>query len=201
MPLPNWRHPAWAYLGIAVVVIAAGWFLIGRIFPDNKPGPTGNEKRSDSLEITKPIDRALIDSSNARIANRQPMSDAAIRAARMAQDRAIAAKRRADSLAIARKWEGAYIARTEEADSLKSVVASNATVIFNLKADTTDLRGQLRIVNGRLKTYEDVNAGLRKDLDQARQCKIARLVNCPSRIQTAAMTAVVYFAADRYQRR
>lgn len=200
----NWKHPFWRYAGVALAIIAvlwAGWFLIGRLLPSNPPGPTKSEKTSDSLAITKPIDQALIDSSNARIRARGGASAAAETAARRAQDRANNAKRRADSLAIAREWESAYIARTEEADSLKSVVAFSATVIFNLKADTTDLRGQLSIVNKRLKTTEDVNAGLRKDLDHARECKIAHLVNCPNRIQTVALTAVTYFAIERYQRR
>lgn len=201
MPFPNWKHPLWTYLGIGIVAVAVVWFLIGRIFPSNPPGPTKSEKTSDSLAITKPIDQALIDSSNARIAKRQPTSDSAIGAARTAQARADRSRRKADSLAIAKQWDSAYVARTVEADSLRSVVASNATVIFNLKADTTDLRGQLRIVNKRLKTTEDVNAGLRKDLTQARQCKIAGLINCPSRIQTAAMTAVAYLAVDRYRNR
>lgn len=200
----NWKHPLWRYIGIALAIVAlvwGGWFLIGRIFPSNPPGPTKSEKTSDSLDVTRPIDKALIDSLDARIASRALVSSRAEDAARLAQDRASRAKARADSLAIAREWQGAYIARTEEADSLRSVTVSDARVIFALKADTVDLRSQLGIVNKRLKTTEDVNAGLRKDLTQARQCKIAGLINCPSRIQTAAMTAAAYFAVDRYQRR
>ena len=197
----NWRHPFWAYLGIGIVVIVAGWFLIGRIFPSNPPGPTPSEKTSDSLAITKPEDQAKIDSSNARIVERGKVSTIATEAARIAQERANSARRRADSLAIAKVWQGAYIARTEEADSLRSVTVSDAKVIFNLKADTTDLRFQLLTINTRLSKTEQVNAGLRKDLDHARQCKILGLVNCPSRIQTAAMTAVVYFATERYRTR
>lgn len=75
------------------------------------------------------------------------------------------------------------------------------TVILSLKADTTDLRQQLGIVNRRLATTEAVVVGLRWDLQQARKCKIAGFVNCPSRIQTAAMTAVAIFAVNRYQKR
>lgn len=200
----NWRHPAvriGAYIVAGIAVGALVLFLVGRLFPSNPPGPTESERTSDSLDITKPIDQALIDSANARIAARQVVSERADAAARIAQDRANRAQRRADSLAIAREWEGAYISRTEEADSLKSVVASNATVIFNLKADTTDLRGQLSIVNKRLKTTEGVNAGLRRDLTQARQCKVLGVLRCPSRIQTAALALVTYVVADRYQRR
>jgi len=201
MPIPNWSHPLWRWLAIGVAVVVAGWFLITRLLPDNKPGPTPSERTSDSLAITKPIDKGLIDTSNAHIVARQPSSNAAIEAARIAQDRANAAKRRADSLAIAKAWQAAYIARTEEADSLRSAGVKKDLVIFNLKADTTDLRFQLGIVNKRLKTTEDVNAGLIKDLHNAQQCKIAHFINCPSRIQTAAMTAVVYFATERYRNR
>ena len=200
----NLKHPAvrWVLIGLSILAIAAvGWFLIGRLLPSNPSGPTKSEKTSDSLAITKPIDQALIDSLDARIRARALISDQAEAGARVAQDRANRVKQRADSLAIAREWEGAYIARTEEADSLRSTVAKKDIVILGLKADTVDLRSQLGIVNKRLKTTEDVNVGLRKDLDQARQCKIAHFINCPSRIQTAAMTAVIYFAADRYQRR
>jgi hypothetical protein len=200
MPLPNLKHPFWLWLGAGIVAIVVGWFLIGRLFPENKPGPTPSEKTSDSLAITKPIDQGLIDTSNAHIRARQPSSNAATGAARIAQDRANAARRRADSLAIAKAWEAAYIARTEERDSLTSVVASNATVIFNLKADTTDLRFQLGIVNKRLKTTEDVNAGLIKDLHNAQQCKIAHFINCPSRWQTAALTAAAIYGVQRARR-
>ena len=195
------RLKLYLIIGCGVVIIVAGWFLIGRIFPSNPPGPTPSERTSDSLAITKPIDQALIDSSNARIAQRQPTSDASIRAARTAQERADQAGHLADSLAADSAWKAAYQKRTEEADSLKSVSAHKDTVIIALMADTVDLRGQLGIVNKRLKTTEDVNAGLRHDLEQARQCKLLGFINCPSRIQTAAITVVSYFAGDRYQRR
>lgn len=201
---PNTKHPAVRYalalLAIAAVV-AVVWFLVGRIFPSNPPGPTKSERTADSLRATKPADNALIDSSNARIRARGVVSGRADAAARLAQDRANRARRIADSLAIAREWEGAYISRTEERDSLVSVVASDALVIFNLKADTTELRGQLGIVNKRLKTTEDVNSGLQDDLERIRRCKILGFINCPSRIQTAALTALTVVVVDRYRRR
>ncbi len=195
-----WKRYALIAAGI-LILAAGGWFLIGRIFPSNPPGPTPSERTSDSLAITKPIDQALIDSANARIVARAAASGRADLAARIAQERASQAKRVADSLAIAREWEGAYIARTEEADSLRSTVAHKDTVILALMADTVDLRFQLSTGNKRLKTTEDVNAGLRRDLDNARKCKIAGLLPCPSRIQVAAMTAVAYFATERYRNR
>jgi hypothetical protein len=184
-----------------LAVVWAGWFLIGRLFPSNPPGPTKNEKRADSLAATKANDQALLDSSNARIRSRGVESGEATQAARNAQDRANRAKRRADSLAIAREWESAYSDRTAEAIELRNTVASNATVIANLKADTTDLRQQLGIVGRRLATTEAVVVGLRWDLQKARKCKIIGFINCPSRIQTAALTLVAYVAADRYRRR
>lgn len=207
----NWRHPFWRYALYAVIgiaLVAGAWFLIGRLFPSNPPGPTDSERRSDSLAITKPIDQAAIDSANARIKARAPASAAAEAAARTAQERADRNGHLADSLAVvaahaadsARAWHAAYDQRTLEATDLRGTIASNAIVITNLRADTTDLRFQLGVVNKRLKTTEDVNAGLRKDLDQARQCKIARVLNCPSRIQTMVLTGVLYFAGDRYQR-
>lgn len=200
----NWRHPAvriGAWIIAMLAVAALVWFLIGRIFPSNPPGPTENEKRADSLAITKANDQMLIDSSNARIRSRGVESRVADAAARNAQDRADRAKRRADSLAIAREWEGAYISRTEEADSLKSVVRLDATTISNLKADTTDLRDQLGVVNRRLAKTEAVVVGLRWDLQQARKCKILGFINCPSRVQTTALTAVAVIAVDRYRSR
>lgn len=200
----NFKHPIvrFVLIGVAILaVVAVVVFLIGRIFPSNPPGPTKSERTADSLEATKPADQALIDSSNARIRARQVVSGRADAAARLAQDRANRAKRIADSLAIAREWEGAYIARTEERDSLRSVTVSDATTIFTLKADTTDLRLQLGIVNKRLKTTEDVNSGLQDDLERIRRCKILGFINCPSRIQTAALTAVAIVAVDRYRSR
>jgi hypothetical protein len=192
----------WVLIALAIIAIAAaGWFLIGRLFPSNPPGPTKNEKRADSLAATKANDQALLDSSNARIRSRGVESGTATRTAQDAQDRATRAKRRADSLAIARAWEGAYRERTAEAADLRVTVAGNAIVIANLKADTTDLRSQLGIVNRRLEKTEAVVVGLRWDLQQARKCKIAGFINCPSRIQTVALTAVAFFAVDRYQRR
>jgi hypothetical protein len=204
----NWKHLFWRWvlvgLGVVALIVAVS-FLVGRLFPSNPSGPTENEHRSDSLTITKPIDKALIDSSNARIAARAMISSASETAAQLALALADRNQRRADSLAKIAKdaqgWHDAYDARNAEAINLRSTIASNAVVIFNLKADTTDLRFQLRVVNKRLKTTEDVNAGLRKDLNQARQCKIARLINCPSRIQAAALTVVAAVAVDRYRSR
>lgn len=204
----NWRHPTVRIVitVVAIVAVAAlGWFLIGRIFPDNPPGPTENETRADSLRITKPIDQALIDSAQARIVAREPSSAAADRAARSAQERANRERRRADSLAAiastADEWRAAHDSRAIENGELRTAIVEKDKTIFNLKADTTDLRLQLGIVNKRLKTTEDVNEGLIEDLAKARRCKIVGLVNCPSRIQTAALTAVAVIAVDRYRGR
>lgn len=186
----NLRHPVvrWVLIGLAIMAVAVvGRFLIGRLLPDNQPGPTKSEQSADSLKATKPAEQALIDSSNARIVRRGVVASRAESAANRA-------KRRADSLAIARAWEGAYVARTEEADSLRGVVTA-------LKADTTDLRTQLGIVNRRLEKTEAVVVGLRWDLQQARKCKIIGLINCPNRVQTAALTAVAVIAVDRYRSR
>lgn len=190
----NWTHPRvrLALYGLAALaVIWGGWFLVGRLFPSNPPGPTESQRRSDSLAITKPIDRALIDSSNARITVRG-------RATSAAEARASRNRHLADSLAAiadsAQKWHEAYVARDAEAIDLRLAVA-------NLKADTVDLRQQLRIVNQRLLTYEDVNRGLSRDIEHLQHCKIARLINCPSRIQTAAMAAVAVIAVQRYRTR
>lgn len=208
----NLRNPIARYVLIGLVilaVVAAGWFLIGRLFPPNPAGPTESERRSDSLAITKPIDQALIDSSNARIAARGPASARAEAAASAAQASANRNRQIADSLALVaaqaadstKAWHAAYDARNSEAIDLRSTVASDAITISSLKADTTDLRSQLGIVNKRLLTTEDVNRGLRKDLAQARTCKIIGLIQCPSRIQTAALTLVTYVVVDRVRRR
>lgn len=197
-------------LGAGVLVLFAGaWFLIGRLFPSNTPGPTKSEKTADSLAITKPIDQALIDSSNARIVARGKASSVAESSAKASQASAARERRVADSLAAvaavavdqASAWHSAYDARNSEAIDLRKAVDSNIVVIASLKADTTELRFQLTTVNKRLKTTEDVNAGLRKDLEQARECKILGFVNCPSRIQSAALTVVTYVAVDKYRNR
>lgn len=200
----NLRHPVvrWVLIGLAVIaVVWAGWFLIGRLFPSNPAGPTKNEQTADSLRITKPAEQALLDSIDARIARRGILSSGAESGARISQGRADQSRRRADSLAVARQWERAYRERSIEADTLRKTVVQKDTVILSLKADTTDLRQQLGIVNRRLATTEAVVVGLRWDLQQARKCKIAGFINCPSRIQTAAMTAVAIFAVNRYQKR
>jgi len=194
--------------GFAVgLLTAAGWFLVGRIFPSNPPGPTPSEQTADSLKATKPAERALIDSSNEHIAARAPSSAKAEADAKASKASAAKYQHIADSLAVVAAssadsvtaWHDAYVNRSAEAASLRTVVASDAITITNLKADTADLRFQLVTVNKRLKTTEDVNKGLRKDLEQARQCKIVGFINCPSRIQTAAMTAATYFAVDLYR--
>lgn len=184
----NYQHPYVRIGGLilaGVVAIVIVWFLIGRLFPDNPKGPTESEITSDSLRLTKPAELALLDSIDARIGRRGLV-------ATRAESGANRAKRRADSLAIARAWEGAYVARTEEADSLRGVV----TV---LKADTTDLRFQLTTINKRLTSTERVNEGLVEDVAKARRCKIIGLVNCPSRIQVAALTALTVVVVQRYQ--
>lgn len=196
------RGVRWVLIGLAILAVAAaGWLLIGRLFPSNPPGPTENEKRADSLDITRPIDKALLDSLDARIASRALVSSRAEAGARTSQGRADQSRRRADSLAVARKWEGAYRERSAEADTLRKAVAQKDTVILSLKADTTDLRQQLGIVTRRLAATEAVVVGLRWDLQQARKCKIIGLINCPSRIQTAALTAVAIVGIDRYRNR
>lgn len=204
----NYKHPVvrigrLIVAGLVAIVIVV--FLLGRIFPDNPPGPTESQTRSDSLRITKPIDQALIDSSNARIASREPSSAAADRAARSAEQRANRERRRADSLAAiastADEWRAAHDSRVIENGELRTAIVEKDKTIFNLKADTTDLRLQLGVVNKRLKTTEDVNEGLFEDVEKARRCKIIGLINCPSRIQTAALTAVAVIAVDRYRSR
>lgn len=197
-------------IGVGVLVLFAGaWFLVGRLFPSSPEGPTKSEKTSDSLAVTKPIDQTLINSSNARIAARGKTSSAAESSAKASQASAARERHIADSLAAvaavaidqASAWHSAYDARNAEAVDLRKTVDSDIVVIASLKADTTDLRFQLSTVNKRLKTTEDVNKGLRKDLENARQCRIIGRLNCPSRIQTAALTLVTYIAADRYRNR
>lgn len=195
----NWKIVGWIVGGIAVIALV--WFLIGRLFPDNKPGPTKNEKTADSLLATKPAEQALLDSLDARIRSRALVSERAASTARMAQDQSGRSRRVADSLAVARAWQGAYNERSKEASLLRIAVAQKDTIIASLKADTTDLRTQLGIVNRRLATTEAVVVGLRWDLDKARKCKIIGLINCPNRIQTVALTAIAFYAVDRYQRR
>lgn len=184
----NYNHPYVRIGGLilaGVVAVALVWFLVGRLFPDNPKGPTESEIASDSLRLTKPAEQALLDSIDARIARRGLVSS-------RAESGANRAKQRADSLAIARAWEGAYVARTEETDSLR-------TVVTELKADTTDLRFQLTTINKRLTSTERVNEGLIEDLAKARRCKIIGLLNCPSRIQTVALTALTVVVVQRYQ--
>jgi hypothetical protein len=185
--------------GVAIGLLAiAGWSLVGRIFPSNPPGPTKSEQTADSLKATRPAEQALLDSSNARIAARAAPSAKAEADAKASKASAERNRRLADSLAVvaataadsATAWHNAYDKRNDEAIDLRKTVASNVVTIFNLKADTTDLRFQLKTVNTRLKTTEDVNDGLRKDLEQARKCKILGLVNCPSRIQAVVMAVV-----------
>lgn len=200
----NYKHPAVRIGGLIVagiIVIALGWFLIGRLFSDSPKGPTENEITSDSLRLTKPAELALLDSIDARISRRGLVSDRAESGARTSQDRAARNRRVADSLAIARAWEGAYTERTVEASNLRTAVAQKDTVITALKADTTDLRFQLTTINKRLTGTERVNEGLIEDLAKVKRCKIIGLINCPSRIQTVALTAVAVLAVDRYQSR
>lgn len=203
-----WKRYVLISVGV-VVLFAGGWFLVGRLFPSAPEGPTKSEKTSDSLSVTKPIDQALIDSSNARIAARGKTSSVAEASAKASQASAAKERQVADSLMAvaavavdqASAWHSAYDARNAEATDLRKAVDSDVVVIVSLKADTTDLRFQLRIVNTRLKTTEDVNEGLRKDLAEARECKILGRLNCPSRTQTAALTLVSYIAIDRYRSR
>lgn len=203
-----WKRYVLISVGV-VVLFAGGWFLVGRLFPSAPEGPTKSEKTSDSLSVTKPIDQALIDSSNARIAARGKTSSVAEASAKASQASAAKERHIADSLAAvaavavdqASAWHSAYEARNTEAIDLRKAVDSSLVVIESLKADTTDLRFQLSTVNKRLKTTEDVNKGLRKDLAEARECKILGRINCLSRIQTAALTALVYGGVARYERR
>lgn len=195
----NWRIIAWVAGGI--LAIALVWFLVTRLFPDNPQGPTKNERTADSLAATKPAEQALLDSLDARIRSRALVSERAASTARMAQDQSGNSRRRADSLAIAKAWQGAYNERSKEASLLRITVAQKDTVIEALKADTTDMRTQLGIVNRRLATTEAVVVGLRWDLQAARRCKILGLINCPSRIQTAALTVLSVVAIDHYRKR
>lgn len=207
----NLKHPGvrWVLVVLAILATAAlGWFVVGRLFPSNPPGPTQGQISSDSLKATKPAEQALIDSSNARIAARVPVSTLANASARASQDRANRERARADSLAAlaaqqagnAVAWKNAYVARDSEAVELRSTIASDNTIIFNLKADTTDLRFQLKTVNKRLSDTELANSRLYDDIERLKRCKILGFINCPSRIQTAALTFLTVKGVEAYQR-
>lgn len=207
----NFKHPVvrWVLIVLAILlVLTAGWFLVGRLFPSNPASRSKSQITADSLEATKPAEVALIDSSNARIAARDAETQLAELAARASQDRAIKERARADALAAlarqasdtAKAWRDAYEARTSEAVELRSTIDTDKTIIFNLKKDTTDLRFQLKTINTRLATTEKVNSGLQDDIERIQRCKILGLINCPSRIQTAALTFLAVKGVEAYQR-
>lgn len=207
----NMRHPTvrWVLIGLAVLAAAAlVWFVVGRLFPSNPPGPTQGQISSDSLKATKPAEQALIDSSNARIAARVPTSTLANASAKASQDRANRERQRADGLAAlaakqasnAEAWKNAYDSRTIETNELRSTIAQDNTIIFNLKADTTDLRFQLKTINKRLSDTELANSRLYDDIERLKRCKILGMINCPSRIQTAALTFLAVKGVEAYQR-
>lgn len=206
----NMRHPAvrWVLIVLAIILAsAAGWFLVKRLFPSNPAGPTQGQITSDSLRATKPAEVALIDSSNARIAARGVETARAEAAARSSQDRANRERARADGLAAlarqasdtARAWRDAYDARTNEADELRSTIVQDNTIIFNLKRDTTDLRFQLKTINKRLSDTELANSRLYDDIERLKRCKILGMINCPSRVQTAALTFLLVKGVEKYQ--
>jgi hypothetical protein len=208
----NLKHPVvrWVLIVLAVLALfAAGWFLVGRLFPSNPASRSKSQVTADSLKATKPAEVALIDSSNARIAARGSETARAELAAKASQDRAIKERARADGLAAAARqasdtakaWRDAYDARTSEAVDLQSTIDTDNKIIFNLKADTTDLRFQLKTINTRLATTEKVNSGLQDDIERIQRCKILGMINCPSRIQTAALTFLVVKGVEKYQAR
>jgi hypothetical protein len=206
----NLKHRVvrWVLIVLAVLVLAAlVWFTIKRLFPSNPPGLTQGQITSDSLRATKPAEIALIDSSNAKIAARVPASTLAIASAKASQDRANKERARADGLAAlaaqqatnSLAWKNAYEARNSEALDLRSTIVEDNTIISNLKADTTELRFQLRTINKRLSDTELANSRLYDDIERLKRCKILGLINCPNRIQTAALTFLVVKGVEKYQ--
>lgn len=169
--------------------------------------PAQTQATIDSLVITKPAYRADQDTLTAHAQRADSAAHRALRTSQRFQDSALRLSLRADSLArvaseqgdSAIKWEAAYWARTSESVQLHLEVqalqlATDSLVgevgYWQLKYDSADARGR---------AFERLNASLAQDVKHASECRIMRVLDCPSRVQVAAATllgaAIVHYAA------
>lgn len=185
-----------------VLAFAAGAVVLWR--SDHQPPalPPALATRVESLTITRPLDSARIDSlRRAAAVSGQAARAAAARAATI-EASAAQLQQRADSLAqiaaqrdSAAAWRVAYLARTEQADSLHAANDSLHAAIHQLAADTLAQALHIASLERRNRSLEALNADLVRATARAGQCRLVGPIPCPSRGAVAVTTIVVLESA------
>lgn len=179
----------------ALIALLAGVILVGSLLTcdSSKSGLSDkSQKTDDSLAITKPA----FDSVQLRREQEEAAHVAAAAAleATVRQLTVVAARQRAiaDSLARAQNWRAAYLAKSIEADTLRSALDSAnaraareqaARMIADEKANEERIR---RIA------VEGLNESLKRDVANAANCKVPGtfgLIPCATRTQVAIVSA------------
>lgn len=163
----------------------------------------------DSLQGLRRQDEARLDSMQRVATAYERMASDASTQARIAQRASEAPRRRADSLATraqaqpdsaAAHWHFAYVARTEEADSLRSALTAEQHAGELLRSSVTELRLAYDRSEARRLALESLNQSLAGAVRDAGRCRIAGLVPCPSRTQAFIAGSVLGAGAIIYAR-
>jgi hypothetical protein len=181
-----WRE---ALIGLLLLVIIVGSVATCRY--TKKGVSEKSQKTIDSLQVTRPAhDSALLVTRQEEAAHVLAAETLARSVERL---RSVAAQQRrvADSLAALLEWQAAYVARTQEADSLRKV-ADDATAraeqerFARLQADRRAALDSARNV-----ALQKLALGLEKDANRAANCRIAGFIPCATRTQTFVAGAVL----------
>lgn len=163
--------------------------------------PADITKTADSLEATRPaLDSQLARSaragdSSARVQRQLQLRERRIRA------RADSLERLADSLAAigaaatsaadsAKAYAAAYELEKATADSLRAENQAKDARIQLLVADTTRLAGDRDSLQRRNQALEAFTMRLRSELAKATECKLIGPIRCPTRRETAVVSAL-----------
>jgi hypothetical protein len=201
---PSIRAQFTGLTGLAAVIIAAlafGYMMKSCARPNGPEKlPPAIASTIDSLDRTKPDFTHKQDSIRTVVVRDTVASERYKAAARRLEVTAVAQGARADSLArlagqqndSAAAWRTAYDARTLEASQLRSTVSQLDSAFQSEK----NARQSLAVAYGadtlRRIAVEQLNAGLRKAVDDLeRPCRFARFISCPSRTTTGVVSAIV----------
>lgn len=189
-------------------VIGLGLLAVVFLRPRDRPViPKAQERTIDSLVITKPIFEARQDTLTTHAQRADSAAHRALRTSQRRQDSALKASVRADSLArlasaqadSAMFWEAAYWARTAEAVQLHLEVQALQLAADSLQGEVGYWQLKYASDTTRRVAIEQLNASLQRVAERAGRCRIIGLLDCPTRLQTAAATllgaAIVHYAA------
>jgi chromosome segregation ATPase len=145
---------------LAVVLVMINWPQ------DDRPKIDPKLQRSlDSSDVTRPGFEARVDTLRLRAAADTARARALEAKSHQMEQVAARARRRADSLAATNtEWQAAYAARTEEADTLRSIIVVKDSTIDSERAGRLKVQRIADEEKARRLSLESLNGGLRSTI-------------------------------------